>query len=1019
MNGASLAETIGALARELIAQRRIPCATYRLQLNRQFTFRDALAIVPYLDELGITDLYVSPIFKARTGSPHGYDVCDPGRLNPELGDEQDFAALTAALRERGMGLLLDMVPNHMGIGEPSNTWWTDLLENGPGSEYASYFDIDWQPVKPELHNKVLLPLLEDQYGKVLESGKLQLAWEEGAFALHHYETRLPIAPRTYSLVIGCALERARQSLPPDNEHLLELQSILTAIGYLPPRTETDPEKRAERSREKEIIKRRLAAVHAACREVRDAIEETVRAFNGAPGEPRSFDRLDELIDAQAYRVAFWRVAADEINYRRFFDINELAAICVENPAVFAATHQLLFLLLEQNAVTGLRIDHPDGLWDPPRYFRQLQQQHLTRQICARLGDAAAPEEIEAALGCWLQEQIRRSGAEPSPAPLYVVAEKILSVGEPLPEDWAVDGTTGYDFLNDANGLFVDARHAKAFDKLYAHFLGSPIHFRNLVNSTKKTIMLVSLASEIHVLSHRLDRISEKNRWYRDFTLNSLIFAIREVIAALPVYRTYITGPGQVTDRDRQYIEAAVAEAKRRNPRTARALFHFIRDTLLLQNIGHFREEDQPRLTEFVMKFQQLTGPVMAKGVEDTAFYVYNRLASLNEVGGHPETFGVSPAEFHERNRRRARRWPHAMLAGSTHDTKRSEDVRARINVLSELPDEWRTALSRWTRLNAGKKTVVDGGPAPDRNEEYLFYQTLLGAWPISAEPDAMPAAEEWTRLRERMLGYMQKATREAKVHTSWIAPNDEYDAAVRAFVERVLEPVPRNRFLKDLAAFQKRIALLGRFNGLSQQLLRLTAPGVPDIYQGTELWDLSLVDPDNRRPVDYKHRQSLLCDLKTRLQQADAAADAVQARRELARALTETDPVGLGKLWVTYATLQFRHANAELFRRGDYVELSATGQKQAHVVAFARTWDGRAAVVVCPRLVAGLTGATDRPPVGAAVWQDTSLSLPAELAGASFRNLLTAAPIEPDTRGLALATLLADFPVALLHATVS
>lgn len=1008
-----MAPNVAAVAEEVAALRRVPLATYRLQLNRDFTFRDAHALVSYLHDLGISDLYTSPFLKARSDSSHGYDVCDHSQLNPALGTEEDFEALTTELRDRGMGLILDMVPNHMGIGDESNSWWMDVLENGPSSVYARYFDVDWHPVRPELHNKVLLPILEDQYGKVLESGKFRLSYEDGAFFIHYYQNKLPVAPRSYSSILGCQLDTLVQALGEENEHVRELRSILTAISYLPERTELAPEKIEERNREKEVIKRRIAALYQASAYVRAAIDTAVQTLNGRPGDPRSFDMLDELLDDQAYRPAFWRVAAEEINYRRFFDINDLAAIRMELPDVFQDTHQAVLGWLAEGKITGLRIDHIDGLWNPRSYLRQLQESYLLRRVLARLGPEYSSSELEQAVSAWLSERSERAGGQVPPWPLYVLVEKILSRDESLPEDWAVDGTTGYDFLAAANGVFVDVASQKAFDRIYSRFAGSVVDFRNLTNATKKMIMLVSLSSEVYALAHQLERIAEKNRLYRDFTLNSLTFALREIIAALPVYRTYITGPEDITRQDQMHIEAAAEEAKKRNPRTAATLFDFVRDTLLLRNIQDFREEDRKALVDLVMKFQQVTGPVMAKGVEDTAFYVYNRLTSLNEVGGEPEQFGITVAEFHRRNAERLQRWPNSLLASSSHDTKRSEDVRARIDVLSEIPEEWEGALLRWSRLNAPKKTSLNGELAPDRNDEYLLYQTLLGSW-----PEGPMSPEGFAAYRDRIVGYMQKATKEAKVHTSWVNPNEQYDMAVRDFVCRLLDVSQDDPFIGDLQALQRRVAYFGRFNSLSQQLLKLTSPGVPDIYQGTEVWDYSLVDPDNRRPVDYQRRRTLLAELK------DQVTRAGEDRSALARELLDACQDGRIKLYVTYRTLDFRRAHPELFSAGSYLPLSARGEKREHICTFARSLEEETALVIVPRLVVRLTEGIERPPLGEEVWKDTWLTLPHGARGGAhtlprYRNLFTGQVLVAGRRdrtlGVSLAEVFRDFPVALLE----
>jgi (1->4)-alpha-D-glucan 1-alpha-D-glucosylmutase len=998
-----LAGLASDLLRECLARRRIPAATYRLQLNPHFSFHDAAALAPYLRALGVSACYVSPVLQARSGSSHGYDVCDHGRLNADLGGQQGFEAFAAALHQQGLGLILDAVPNHMGIGDAGNVWWMDVLENGPGSVYASYFDVDWHPVNPDLQDKVLLPLLEDQYGRVLEAGKLRLDYQDGAFFLCYYQARLPIAPCTYGAILERPCAQLANVLGEQHPHLRELRSILTALRYLPARTELAPDQVLERHREKEVIKRRLAELCAACPDIQAAIDASVEQLNGTPGDPRSFDLLDALMERQAYRLAYWRVAGEEINYRRFFDVNDLAAIRMELPEVFQSTHQVLFRLLAEGKSTGLRIDHPDGLRDPASYFRQLQLHYAL--ACADLGADGRPEGLARAVDSALSEG--GPGAGPAGWPLYVVAEKILAEGEQLPPDWAVHGTTGYDFLNLVNRLFVDAETREAFDRIYQSFTGASAGYDQRISSAKKMTMLVLMASEINALAHQLDRIAERNRRCRDFTLNSLTFALREVIACLSVYRTYITGPEAVAPRDRVVVEAAVEEAKRRNPRTAEAVFDFVGDVVLLRGVDDFAEADRPRLVEWALKFQQLTGPIMAKSVEDTVFYTYNRLVSLNEVGGSPDQYGISVAAFHRQNAERLERWPHSLLATSTHDTKRSEDVRARLNALSEMPAEWQAAVTRWGRLNSSKKAVVEDQPAPDRNDEYLLYQTLLGAWPT--EPltaEALPA------FRERIAAYLHKATKEAKVHTSWINPNEEYDAAVRQFVVRLLPDTPDDPFVNDLLALQRRVAFFGYFNSLAQVLLKLTSPGVPDLYQATELWDFSLVDPDNRRPVDYILRQEMLTQLRMRLDEGG------QDRTPLTDELLANLPDGRIKLYVIYQTLNFRRTHEELFARGDYVSLEAIGSRRDHVCAFARVSGGQVLVSIVPRLVVRLADGAERVPVGAEVWGNTRLLLPPPLVGRRFVNLFTGeglAPASPeDASGPLLGAILGRFPVALL-----
>jgi (1->4)-alpha-D-glucan 1-alpha-D-glucosylmutase len=1002
------AHSVETLARQVTAERRIPSATYRLQFNSAFTFPDARTIIPYLRDLGITDCYASPLLKARADSDHGYDICDHNQLNPRLGGETEFAAFTQGLQANDLGLIIDVVPNHMGIGDESNIWWTDVLENGPSSTFAPYFDIDWHPASPELENKVLLPILEDQYGKILESGKLRLSYDNGSFTLSYYNTKLPVAPRTCSSVLAHNLPDMVKALGEDNEHVQEMRSILTAMSYLPAQTNLAPDKTAERNREKAVIKRRIAALYNTSPEARQAIDTAVEDFNGQAGDAASFNLLHQLLDQQAYRLAFWRVATEEINYRRFFDINDLAAISVERPEVFQATHQLIIRLLRAGQATGLRIDHIDGLWNPAQYLHKLQESYLTERVQALWDRPSKPDQIANAVARWCTANCQNSEAENATLPLYVIGEKILSDNETLPSGWPLFGTTGYDFLNAVNGLFVDSNNRKAMDRAYSNFIGTPIDFANLVNSTKKMIMLVSLASEVNALSLQLNRIVENNRWYRDFTLNSLTFAIREVIAALPVYRTYVNSDTESADnRDQFYVEAAIAEAKRRNPRTAESIFDFLGDTLLLRNTRDFSEDDKTRLLDFVMRFQQVTGPVMAKGVEDTAFYVYNRLISLNEVGGNPERFGVAPVDFHRQNAERQRQWPHSLITTATHDTKRGEDVRARIDVLSEIPDGWRAALTRWSRMNASKKSTVDGKPAPDRNDEYLLYQTLVGAWPM--EP---VSNEDFESFRERTAAYMLKATKEAKVHTSWVNPNAEYDAAVEKFVKQVLADI-NSPFMSDLRGFQQFVAYYGQFNSLAQLLLKLTSPGVPDMYQGTELWDLSLVDPDNRRPVDYQLRMSLLANIK------DQEKTTGHNRGKLLQDLLANSHDGRIKLYTTYRTLNFRREHRQLFEQGQYLPLEASGEKARHVCAFARVTNDQAMLVVTPRLVEQLSEGQKHPPMGPKVWQETRLVLPHEQPNQKYVNILTAEElITEDHEGettLPLSRLLSQFPVALLE----
>lgn len=960
---------------------RIPIATYRLQLNHTFTFRDATRIIPYLHALGITDCYTSSLLKAVPGSMHGYDLVDPGLLNPELGTEQDFRDFTAALRQHDMGLLLDVVPNHMGISTTENRWWWDVLEQGPSSRYATAFDIDWSPLKRELADKVLLPILGEQYGTVLENQDICLQYEGGGFVITYYDHRFPVAPKSWSGILSFRLPELVELLGEEDGQLQELQSILTALRNLPPRNERDPERVSECYREKDIVRRRLSALMTESETIREHLLANVAAYNGTKGDSASFDRLDALLNEQSYRLASWRVASEEINYRRFFDINELAAIRTEEAKVFQESHQLIFRLLKEGLVTGLRIDHVDGLYDPEHYLIQLQ-------------DWAARELPQEPPG--------------EAASLFVVVEKILGKGEPLPHTWPVSGTTGYDFLNLVNGLFVHSAQERAMDTLYTRFVGQRVRYDDLVYHTKKLIMRASMSSEINVLGHQLNLLSERDRQYRDFTLNSLTHAISEIIACFPVYRSYVT-PDQkeVLDRDQTYIGMAVARAKRRNPALSSLVFDFVRD-LLLRKLDDRTNLTRDKQLRFVTKFQQTTSPVTAKGIEDTAFYIYNRLTSLNEVGGEPTQYGLSVEAFHKRIRERRASWPHCLLATSTHDTKRGEDVRARINVLSEIPDRWRVAINRWAKFNKRFRTDVDDVSAPDRNEEYLLYQTLVGVWPVTTLDDA-----QYEVFTERIQNYMIKALREAKVHTSWVNPHHAYEEALRRFVRSVLDRTTRNLFLEDLLPFQELVAGYGMKNGLSQLLVKLTAPGIPDCYQGTECWELSLVDPDNRRPVDFELRRQML-ELLDRIEEREP-----DDRVGLVRNLMESWKDSRIKLYVLQAGLRHRRAHGALYLEGDYVPLDCEGRSRMHICAFARLHQDQAVVTVVSRLTANLNVVSGQKVHDEDVWQDTWITVPSWKAGSLYLNILTGERFETVTQGerqvLPVSQILNHCPVALLE----
>ncbi|MDQ3262048.1 MAG: malto-oligosyltrehalose synthase [Myxococcota bacterium] len=1006
----ALADSLFSQVREelLEAARQTPLSCYRVQLNKDFRFQDAQAQVAYLDRLGITDLYSSPCLKAVPGSNHGYDVLDHLEINPEIGTDADHQALSDALRARGMGQVLDVVPNHMGI-DGENPLWLDVLENGPSSLYAKYFDVDWDPVKDELRDKVLLPVLGDQYGKVLENGELQLEFDPtgGAFRLCYWDRRFPIAPRQYLPLISHQLPQLAAVLGEDHDDYLELLSILTALEHLPPRTGTERLKVVERNREKQVIKRRLAVLVSRNAEVLRHLQRNVTVFNGQKGDPRSFDRLDELLEHCSYRLAHWRVAGEEINYRRFFDINGLAAIRVEDPEVFEHAHRLIFRFLRQGRITGLRIDHPDGLFDPTAYFLNLQEQNLVERTRARAEATGVELRLWPQLEGRLRQRFRDElAAEPEGVlrrSLYVVVEKIQGGRERIPEDWAVHGTVGYRFAHAVTGLFVDRDQERPLTDAYHRFLGRELDFDALLYEKKRLILSSAMASEVNVLARELNRISELDRRTRDFTLNSLRRALVEFIALFPVYRTYVDDWRGLDERDVRYVEWTIARAKRRDPNTNATIFDFLKDVLLRRYPEHVGEAEKAVMLRFAMKLQQVTGPVMAKGLEDTAFYIYNRLTSLNEVGGEPERFGTTPATFHLRNQERAEYWPASFLTSSTHDTKRSEDVRARISVISELPELWSAGLERWARLNAAHKQTIHDAPAPDANEEYLLYQTLLGAWPMGEE---VPEAE-WETFRQRLGAYLAKAIREAKVNTSWLNPNPEYDEAVARFVERVTDRQQSREFLADFEAFKRRVEAPGQLSSLSQLLLKITSPGAPDIYQGNELWDLSLVDPDNRRTVDYAHRSALLDSLDRRAREDRAA---------LCRELTGELKTGAIKLFTLAEGLRLRRRKPELFRRGGYLPLDLEGHRADRAIAYVRRHQQDQVVVLVPRLVATLQDSQGQL---APAFRKTWLQLPDELEGATLVHVYTHQTFRP-TRvegrvGLDVAALLAHYPVTLLE----
>jgi (1->4)-alpha-D-glucan 1-alpha-D-glucosylmutase len=981
---------------------RVPVATYRAQMHREFTFDHAAGIVPYLERLGMGDFYASPIFEARPGSMHGYDVTRHDRLNPELGGAERFVPFAETLRGHSMGLLLDIVPNHMGIGRDS-VWWQDVLENGHASRYANYFDIDWSPLKAEMRDKLLLPILGNQYGVELEAKHIQVVLEDGRFYVKYYnDHRMPAAPRTIPLIF---FRRSIGTLPSEQETAgmpPELAEVLRELTQLPPHETTDPQLRAERQERMRTLMPRLRAILTS-EAAQPLITRALEALNGVEGDPHSFDALHAFLDVQPYRLAYWRTSAEEINYRRFFDVNDLVGLRMETPEVFAETHRLIRELLAKKQVTGLRIDHCDGMFNPRQYLIRLQLLYLASQ-CA----GPKPEGETAANGIerTVLDQVRGYDWGASHGPLYVVVEKILEPREHMPREWPVHGTSGYDFVYFANNIFIQRDNLKAFDTLYTRVLGHSSNPDDIIYRSKLQVMQSSLASEVHVLTNMLSKIAAADRHARDFTDNVLESVIRETIACFPVYRTYIDERGTYPERDIAFILSASRQAKRRNPDIDASAFDFLRDMLLLRRRHETpSREIDPQQLRFALKFQQLTGPVMAKGVEDTTFYVFNRFVSSNEVGGDTRSFGIPLELWHASNQERLEVAPDSMLTTSTHDTKRSEDMRNRLNVLSEMPNAWAGAVRRWQRVNAKvKRTLGDGRVAPDANEEYLLYQTIAGVWPWREDE---PGCRE--SVLKRIQEYTAKALSEAKVNLSWINPDPEYVEAVQGFLADIILPDKRGRdtpFMQTLQKLLPQLKLFGGVNSVAQLVLKATSPGVPDFYQGTELWDLSLVDPDNRRPVDYALRERTLAHLDT----LEAGHGPASVAADVTRDISD----GAIKLWATSRVLRLRREEHELFRHGSYLPLYASGAAAEHVIAYARQHEDKTVIVVAPRFACSLMRGDVALPMGNA-WKDWSLSLPSE-PQRNYRNIFTGEVVHAEGT-LALAQAFASFPVAVFVRT--
>ena len=924
----------------------MPTATYRIQLNPAFGFQDAQAVISYLADLGMSDLYASPIFKAVKGSLHGYDVVDPNHLNPELGGPTDLEGLAAELKTYNMGWIQDIVPNHMAI-DSENRLLMDILENGSSSRYFQFFDVDWDYPAASLNKRILAPFLGRFYGECLEDGEIALQYGPDGFKTAYYNLAFPLRIESY-LNLFNNLSQLKRKLGEDNPDFIKLLGILYVLKSLS--SSDEPE---ERNNQIKFIQHTMWEAYNSNAVIKAFVDENVRTFNGEKGKAESFNFLDDLLSQQVFRLSFWKVAAEEINYRRFFCVNGLISLKVEDDHVLNYTHRLIFDLIGKGVVTGLRIDHVDGLYDPASYLKKVRDR--------------------------------------APA-AYIVVEKILDPNENLPPLWPVQGTTGYDFANHVNELFCQKKNERAFSKIYAGVTGLKNSYEDVVRDNKKLMIQEDMASDVHNLAQLLKNISSRDRHGSDITLNALQRALTEVLAVFPVYRTYISR-AVVSENDRKTILEALDRARANFP----ALLHgfaFVRRFLLLDFPDYVSEEEKRDWLHFVMRFQQLSGPVMAKGVEDTTHYVYNRLLSLNEVGGQPGHFGCSLEEFHNFNRKKRDLWPDCLNATSTHDTKRGEDARARINALSEMPDEWKKKLRTWIRINRGKKKRIQGLAVPDRNDEYFLYQTLIGAWPFS---DA-----DYPDFVQRIKAYIVKAVREAKVHTAWLKPDTEYENAYVSFVEKILARSKANEFLKDLIPFCRRVSHYGILNSLSQTLLKITSPGVPDFYQGSELWDLSLVDPDNRRPVDFEKRRAMLTGIR---EQDDADIG------RLVQDLLATREDGKIKLFLIYRALKAKKANREIFRSGAYLPLEPAGRFRNHVIAFAWRYEQQWALVVAPRFLSYLVQEGEFP-LGRQVWQDTEVIMPGG-APAAWRNVITGEVLSAG-KELFVGDIMLRFPVALL-----
>ncbi|MDP8262526.1 MAG: malto-oligosyltrehalose synthase [Candidatus Ancaeobacter aquaticus] len=925
---------------------RVPESTYRLQFMPSYGFRKHLEIVSYLSDLGFSDVYASPIFKAKTGSTHGYDVTNPNQINPELGTPEDFAQLVKKVKELNMGWLQDIVPNHMAY-DGENEMLMDVLENGKSSPYYTYFDIDWGHPYLSIRGRLLAPFLGKFYAECLRDGEIKMGYDQQGLCVRYYELKFPLKIESYAKVLLQEIKMLEESLGENNPVFIKF--VGTIHLFKAPSHTSELQKRYSNIK---YAKKMLWELYTSNEKIKKYIDYTIRTFNGKKGDFDSLELLDKLLSEQYYRLSFWKVANEEINYRRFFSINGLISLRVEDQEVFENTHALIFKLIKDGTFTGLRVDHIDGLYDPTAYVQKLKKK------CDNT---------------------------------FVVVEKILDFDEALPSFWPIQGTSGYEFMNMVNELFCYHKNEKKSSSIYSKFIDADMQYERLVADKKRLIIGKHMAGNIDNIAHQMNKISSKDKYGIDITLYGLKRALVEFMAMFPVYRTYIS-VDEFSDADQHYIKEAARKATDSNPGLYYEL-KFIEKFFLFGLENNISDADRQNWARFVMNFQQFTGPLMAKGFEDTTLYIYNRLISLNEVGGDPGIFGVSEKSFHEFNSKRAARWPHSINATSTHDVKRGEDIRARINVLSEIPKEWEQAVKLWAENNKGKKITVKGRKVPDKNDEYFFYQTLVGSY-----PEAEDGLDDYIK---RVKEYSIKAVREAKVHTAWLKPDNEYESAYISFIESVLKPSTDNQFLKHFLPFQQKVAHYGRLNSLSQTVLKMTTPGIPDFYQGTELWDLNFVDPDNRRSVDYKKRMGLLRDIQKK--EKNKVSQLIQ---ELLCAMCD----GKVKQYVVYRALRARKELKDLFQKGSYMPLDVEGARKEHIVAFTRRHNDRWVIIIVPRFLVSLVNKGEIP-LGNKIWKDTAINLN-NMPG-QWHNVFTDKAISIKDV-LTVGEVLSEFPVAIL-----